>query len=176
MLNALNGNIIFIGFMGSGKSSVGRSISKKFNKLFLDIDSMIENREDMKINDIFQKNGEKSFRDIERSFAQFIKQSISNSIISVGGGFPTAVKKIQNLGFVIYLDIDFDFMVSELSRYKDEVEKRPLMQNLDMARAIYDSRKDIYRSQSDITIQISDKNLESVVEEVEKFMIEKLGF
>jgi len=175
MLNALNeSNLIFIGFMGSGKSSVGREISKRFNKLFLDVDSIIENREDMKISDIFAKHGEIYFRDIERSCAKMVENSIHNSVISVGGGFPTAVQNLQDLGFVIYLDIDFDFMVSELSKYKDEIEKRPLMQNLDMARAIYDSRKDVYKSQADLIIQIKQKNLNDVVDEVEKILIKKI--
>jgi len=176
MLNASNGNIIFIGFMGSGKSSVGRSISKRFGKLFLDIDSMIENREDKKIPQIFLDSGEKHFRDIEREFAKLIQTSVKDSIISVGGGFPTAVTNLKNLGFVIYLDIDFDFMVSELSKYKDEIDKRPLMQNLDMARVIYASRKDIYKSQADSVFQIKKKDINSVVDEVETFLKEKLGF
>ena len=174
MLNASNGNIIFIGFMGSGKSSVGRSISKRFNKLFLDIDSMIENREDKKISQIFLEQSENYFRDIERDFAKLIQNSIQNSVISVGGGFPTAVTNLQELGFVIYLDIDFDFMVSELSRYKDEIDKRPLMQNLDMARVIYDSRKNLYKSQADLVFEINKKDLETVVDEVELFLKENI--
>jgi shikimate kinase len=170
MLNALNGNIIFIGFMGSGKSAVGREIAKRFNKLFLDTDIIIESREDKQIIDIFQEDGEKYFRNLEKEFANFILTSVKNSVISVGGGFPTAVSDIQKMGFVIFLDIDFDYMVSELAKYKGEMEKRPLMQNLEMARKIYDSRQEIYRQQADKIFKIKDMSFLEVVDEVEKFL------
>lgn len=176
MLNAINkNNIIFIGFMGSGKSMVGRAISKKFGKLFLDTDSIIENREDKKIIDIFKDDGENYFRDLERESAKFIKRSVRNSIISVGGGFPTAVNNLQDLGFVIYLNIDFDFMVSELGKYEGEMEKRPLMQNIESAKKIYDSRKTIYSSQADFIVNISkESNFQNTLSEIETYIVENL--
>ena len=65
-LNAIN-NIIFIGFMGSGKSRIGQELSIKLNKKFIDVDSIIETRENMKIIDIFKTQGETYFRNLEKT-------------------------------------------------------------------------------------------------------------
>lgn len=175
ILNATNSNIVFIGFMGSGKSRVGRAISKRFDMLFLDIDSMIESREDKKIIDIFQESGEKSFRDIEKEFAQLLKKSVQNSVISVGGGFPTAVENIQELGFVVYLDVDFDSMVSELSKRKEEIEKRPLLQNIEMARKIYNSRKEIYEKSANLIFKVESRDIDKVINDIEKLLLKELS-
>jgi shikimate kinase len=165
-LNVTNGNLIFIGFMGSGKSQVGRAISKKLDLLFLDSDTILESLENQRVLSIFKEKGEKYFRDLERTFAKQVKSSIQNSVISVGGGFPTAVEKLNELGLVIYLDIDFDEMIAELSKFPEEMEKRPLLENLDNARRIYQNRTDLYENQADIIIPISPKSVDEVVEQV----------
>jgi shikimate kinase len=174
-LNAINSNILFIGFMGSGKSQIGSELSKRWKRLFLDIDNMIESRERKKIFEIFEESGENVFRDIEREFADEVKKSVQNSIIAVGGGFPTAVKNIKELGFIVYLDIDFDFMIRELSKTKGEIEKRPLLQNLQFARQIYDSRKDIYSSVADIIYKVEIRDVKRVTDEIENLLKER-GF
>jgi shikimate kinase len=155
--------------MGSGKSRVGREVSKRLNRIFLDIDSLIESREDKNILDIFAENGEEYFRDIEREFAGFIKGSISNSVISVGGGFPTAVSNVKELGYVVYLDIDFDFMLSELQKRKGEIDKRPLLQNIEMAKKIYESRREVYQKSADLIIKVDSSDLHKIVEQVLQF-------
>jgi shikimate kinase len=159
-------NILFIGFMGSGKSQIGRAVSKKTGKLFLDSDLILESRENRKILDIFKSDGESYFRNLEVEFGEQIKSSISNSVISLGGGFPTAVSNLKELGFVIYLDIDFDIMLSEISKYPDELEKRPLLQDLKRAREIYESRKEIYLSQSNLRLEVIPTNLNKTVSEI----------
>ena len=169
-LNGNSGNIIFIGFMGSGKTTLGRKIAKHFGRLFFDTDLLIESRENMEILNIFKQHSEKYFRNIEREISELIQDSIRNSIISVGGGFPTAVSSLQKLGFVIYLDIDFDFMISEAKKYPDELKKRPLLENLDEAKRIYDFRKNIYKSQADKVFTINNNNYETVVDEVIDFL------
>ncbi|EJF06217.1 shikimate kinase [Thiovulum sp. ES] len=170
-LNATNGNLIFIGFMGSGKSGVGRTIAKRFDRLFLDSDTILESREDKKVVEIFKESGESYFRELELHFAKQIQSSVRNSIISVGGGFPTVVKDLKSLGFVIYLDIDFDQMVEELSKYPEELEKRPLLSNIDEARKIYESRADIYELASDLIIPVSPTSFDEVADRVLKELI-----
>jgi shikimate kinase len=169
------GNVIFIGFMGSGKTTIGRKIAKHFGRLFFDTDLLIESRENMKILDMFKQHGEKYFRNIEREISELIQNSIHNSIISVGGGFPTAVSSLQKLGFVIYLDIDFDFMISEAKKYPAELEKRPLLENLDEAKRIYDFRKNIYKSQADKVFTINHNNYETIADEVINFLKKQKG-
>jgi len=80
-----NKNIVLIGMMGSGKSSIGKILSKKLNLTFIDIDQKIEENENSKISEIFTKYGEKYFRKIEEKISlKFL--SSENSVISLGGG------------------------------------------------------------------------------------------
>jgi len=79
------GNIVFLGMMGSGKTSIGSLLSKKLNLNFFDIDHLIEKELKMKIPDIFEIKGEKFFRELEEKVTlKTLKKN--NSIISLGGG------------------------------------------------------------------------------------------
>ena len=81
----LNKNIVLLGMMGSGKSTIGSLISKKLNLKFIDIDKLIEKESSMKISQIFEKKGENYFRSLEEKIS--IKSlNSSNNIISLGGG------------------------------------------------------------------------------------------
>jgi shikimate kinase len=78
-------NIVFLGMMGSGKTSLGSLISKKLNLIFFDIDRHIEKELNMKITEIFKTKGEKIFRELEEKITLKILKK-SNIIISLGGG------------------------------------------------------------------------------------------
>jgi len=81
----LKKNLVFLGMMGSGKSSVGFLVSKKLNVKFIDIDNMIENKTGMKISNIFLEKGENYFRNLEeKTTLKFLKTT--NAVISLGGG------------------------------------------------------------------------------------------
>ena len=78
-------NIVFLGMMGSGKTSIGLLISKKLNLQFYDIDQIIEKELEMSISDIFEKKGEKFFRDIEeKTTLKILKKKCI--VVSLGGG------------------------------------------------------------------------------------------
>ena len=78
-------NIVFLGMMGSGKTSIGLLISKKLNLQFYDIDQIIEKKLAMSISDIFKKKGEKFFRDFEeKTTLKILKKK--RAVISLGGG------------------------------------------------------------------------------------------
>ena len=80
-----NKNIVLIGMMGSGKSLIGKILSKKLNLNFVDIDKKIEEIENSTISDIFKNKGEKYFREIEKNISiDYLK--LENKIISLGGG------------------------------------------------------------------------------------------
>ena len=87
-------NIVLLGMMGSGKTTLGKIISKKLNRKFIDVDNEIEIEEGMKISDMFQKKGEDFFRKTEEKISlQFLKKT--SSVISLGGG-AFINKNIQN--------------------------------------------------------------------------------
>ena len=89
-----NKNLIFLGMMGSGKTTLGKIVSKKLNKNFIDIDHEIEIREKMKISELFLKKGEPFFRKLEEKISlQNLKKK--NTVISLGGG-AFINKKIQS--------------------------------------------------------------------------------
>ena len=117
-------NLVFLGMMGSGKSSIGSMISKKLDIDFIDIDKEIENKLGMKISKIFENMGEKYFREIEENFTLKILKR-SNIVISLGGGafLNSKIKKeILNNHISFWLNWDIKTLVN---RIKDS-KKRPV--------------------------------------------------
>ena len=81
-------NIIILGYMGSGKSIIGRELSLKVNKKFIDLDSYIEEKEKDSISNIFQNNGDLYFRKQESKYLKEILKNNNDLVLSVGGGTP----------------------------------------------------------------------------------------
>ena len=158
-------NIILTGFMGSGKSTIGRALAKEIkHSYFLDTDSLIEHFENEKISSIFATKGEEYFRECERRVFDWIKVNVNNSIISTGGGLPMYIPEIKEAGFVVYLKVDFDDIVKRLS--KDEIEKRPLFQDLHKAKELFDKRDKIYSKLADLTIKNVD--IDSTIKKIKE--------
>lgn len=139
-------NLVIIGFMGSGKSSVGRELARATQRFFIDSDFIISARENLSISEIFRLKGEEYFRQLEGDFIHWAKTSLRNTIISVGGGMPI-FNDISSIGEIIYLKIEFDEISKRLSF--DEMQKRPLFQDISKARALYEDRKNIYERVAD---------------------------
>ena len=148
----LNKNIILTGFMGSGKSTIGRILVKKLeHSYFLDTDALIEHFENRKISDIFANEGEEYFRNAERRVFNWIKNDVKNAIISTGGGLPVFIPEIREAGIVIYLKVEFEDIVKRLN--KKEIEKRPLFADLTKAKELFLVRDEIYMKLADYTIE-----------------------
>ena len=81
----LKENIVFLGMMGSGKSSIGSLVAKKLNLKFIDIDKVIEKKLDLTIKEIFENKGEEYFREFERKIT-LNKLKLNSTVISLGGG------------------------------------------------------------------------------------------
>ena len=121
-------NIVLLGMMGSGKTTLGKIISKKLNRKFIDVDNEIEIEEGLKISDMFQKKGEDFFRKIEEKISlQFLKKT--SSVISLGGG-AFINKNIQNEvlrnQISIWLKWDNKNLINRIKNSK----KRPLAMQL----------------------------------------------
>ena len=123
----LKKNLVFLGMMGSGKSSVGFLVSKKLNVKFIDIDNIIENKTGMKISNIFQEKGENYFRNLEeKTTLKFLKTT--NAVISLGGG-GFINQKIRNEvltnHFSFWLNWDSKIIIKKIKNSK----KRPIAFN-----------------------------------------------
>lgn len=122
-------HIFLIGFMGSGKSTVGALLAERLNLPFLDTDKEIEKKEGKSVNEIFSKDGEAVFRKMEMDFLGGLK-SQSPSVIAVGGGLPTienALPLMHEIGLVIYLNTS---LLTLLKRLREEKDQRPLLRDL----------------------------------------------
>ena len=120
-------NLVFIGMMGSGKSSIGSIVSKKLNLNFFDIDQLIENDQKMKISKIFEIKGENFFRDIEKKITLNILKSKKGVVALGGGGFINRVIKNEVLEnhLSFWLNWNIDTLVNRIKNSK----KRPLAVN-----------------------------------------------
>ena len=140
----LNKNLVFLGMMGSGKSSIGNLVSKKLDLPFIDIDSLIVENIGMSISEIFEKKGENYFRNIEEKITLKCLKKIKNVISLGGGGFiNTKIRKeVLNNHFSFWLNWDELTLIRRIKNSK----KRPLAfkSTNQEIRAIIKDRSKIY--------------------------------
>ena len=159
-------NLLLTGMMGVGKSTIGKKLAKKLKLKFIDVDKIIEKKEKNSIRDIFEKKGEKYFRETEKAITleQLKKEK---SLIALGGGaiLNTSVRKeIKNSCISFWLDLDTKTLSSRLKN----VRKRPLLNKDKLEETInriYSDRKKIY-SESDYRIKISSMNIEKIFKKI----------
>ena len=122
-----NKNLVFLGMMGSGKSSIGNLVSKKLDLHFVDIDNLIIEKAGMTISEIFEKKGENYFRNLEEKITLKCLKKIKNVISLGGGGFiNTKVRKeILANHFSFWLNWDDSVLIKRIKNTK----KRPLAFN-----------------------------------------------
>ena len=149
-------NIILTGFMGSGKSTIGRILAKEIDSYFLDTDILIETFENMGISEIFEKLGENEFRKMEKRCFEWIKKDVKNTVISVGGGLPVFIPEIKEAGKVIYLKVDFEEILKRMNQ--EEIKKRPLFKDKTKAKELFNKRDEVYSKLADYIIENRDLN------------------
>ena len=146
-------NIVLIGFMGSGKTSVGKSLARQLHKDFVDVDSVIEKEQGTSITDIFASKGEEYFRGLEQKCINELTQK-KGQVIATGGGVPIHSTISEN-SLIVYIDADFDVIVNRLP--KKERDKRPLFNDEAKARALFDARKDTYKALATFSVDANQK-------------------
>ena len=124
--------IFLIGYMGAGKSAIGKSLSKNNGYKFYDLDKYIEEKEGRKISEIFNHNNEVYFRKIENSYLKEISLIKENKIISTGGGTPCFQNNFEIIddlpnSLSVYLKASVETLTTRL---KDSIEERPLISHL----------------------------------------------
>jgi len=163
-------NIILIGFMGVGKGTTARAYAKKYKCFNIDTDDLIESKENCKIKNIFDEKGEKYFRALEQECADWIENSVDNSLISCGGGF-FHVNNLKKLGIIVLLDASYDWIYTRLStaeNAKAKLKKRPLFSEPKKAKKLYAERLESYKKLADITIDVENKDLKAIIKEIHK--------
>jgi shikimate kinase len=161
-------NIILIGFMGVGKGTVARALVKKSNMFAIDTDDLIESMENRKIKKIFEVEGEPYFRALEKKTALWLENSVKDTIISTGGGFYKQ-ENINKIGKVVYLKSSFQGILDRINNAPNaanKLKKRPLLQNLEEAQKLYDSRAKEYEKVAKIIVDVENKDIKDIVKEI----------
>ncbi|MDO5572902.1 MAG: shikimate kinase [bacterium] len=161
-------NIVLIGFMGSGKTTVGQLLAQTLGYTFADTDQLIEAGESMTVADIFAQNGEGYFRQLETLIMEEVSGTMDHTVLSVGGGLPMTGsnhKYLKKCGKVVYLKVSEQTVINRLKGNSD----RPLLSGDDATEMIYKLlalRAPTYQSLADITIAADHMTVEEIVQEI----------
>ncbi len=170
----MKSNLVLIGFMGSGKSTIGRHLEKTLEMKLVDIDYYIEEKNNMSIREIFDKFGEDEFRKLEVEACREISK-MNNVIISTGGGIilnKENINELQKDGLIIYLNVDRKTLYKRLKNSKN----RPLLDGDKLWEKIntnLDFRQELYEKSANYIVDIINENTFEVADKVKKIYIEK---
>ncbi len=162
------GNIVLIGFMGCGKSSVGKKLAEKMDYCFCDVDRVIERDNKKSISEIFETKGEEYFRELETKTVKKLINTVNNCIISVGGGLPIKNgngELLKKLGTVVFLKVQKNTVLKRLEYDKT----RPLLASDDRDKRIEELllyREPIYSSIADIVVEVDNKEFNQILDEI----------
>ena len=154
--------------MGVGKGTIARALVKKSGMFGIDSDDLIESIENRKIKTIFKKNGEAYFRELENRVAKWLSLHVNNTIISTGGGF-YAVDELNRIGKVIYLKSSFNGIIKRLEAQPNseaKFKKRPLLNDMVKAKALFNQRVPLYEEKADIIIDVENRNLDEIIDNI----------
>jgi shikimate kinase len=165
-------NIALIGFMGTGKTAVGKILARKMELNFIELDALIEMKVKMTIPRIFEQGGEIAFRELEIEVTKDLVR-VERSVIACGGGFVLNrinVDRLRQSSVIIYLTASPSVTLKRVSR---QAGQRPLLDVTDplsTIREMIKKRKPYYEQAADITVNTSRLSTEAVA----NIIIEKL--
>jgi shikimate kinase len=168
--------IVLLGYMASGKSSIGKLLSKKLSMKFLDLDDYIINKEGMSIAEIFEKKGEVYFRVIENKYLKEVLNTKDQFILALGGGTPCYANNMEEINkgdtVSIYLQGKTKTMIDRLIKKKS---KRPLIASLAddkisefVAKHLFERR--MYYELAKITVKIDAKTKKEIAKKLKKIL------
>lgn len=165
----MQSNIILVGPMGAGKSSVGKRLAKSLNMKFYDCDKVLEDRMGVAISTIFELEGEAGFRQRETKILEELVH-LDNCVIATGGGavlHNENIHLINTYGITVYLKASVN---SQIKRTRHD-KKRPLLQTQDRhatLEKLAKQRNPIYEQVADITINTDSQSIGASIEEITK--------
>ena len=166
-------NIVLIGFMGAGKTTISDYLNLLFDMEVVEMDRLIAKREGMEISDIFEVYGEEYFRNLETNLLKEIQQK-KNVVISCGGGTPLRecnVKEMKKQGKVVLLTANPQTI---FERVKDS-HNRPLIEqnkNVEFIKELMEKRREKYEAAADIVIDTNHKSELAICEELVTKLLE----
>ncbi|WP_299261065.1 shikimate kinase [uncultured Aquimarina sp.] len=172
-------NIILLGYMGCGKSSIGKDLASKLEMECLDLDDYIESQEKKSVNQIFKDKGEIYFRKKENQYLKEALERYTNTIISLGGGTPCfagnleIIKNMENAKSV-YLKTSLQELVNRLFLEK---EKRPLISHISSKDDLKDFirkhlfERSFYYNQAKYIISTDDKTVAEIATEIKNTLL-----
>jgi shikimate kinase len=159
--------IILIGPMGSGKTTIGKSLAQKLSLEFRDTDSVIEQRAQKTVSQIFIEDGEDAFRAIEKEVLKEELQA-SDTVLALGGGAPISVEAQSALqaseSHVVYLDISLANVSPRIGFNRD----RPLLLNNPRGQwqTLMEARRPIYESVADTVVDVNKRSQSEIVAQI----------
>jgi shikimate kinase len=159
-------NLVLVGFMGTGKTEVGKAVSERLGRTFVDIDDQIIKAARMTINEIFKEHGEDCFREIESGMIKRFSK-LRGLVISTGGGSLLKPENVQNLrhnGVLVCLTASPE----EIARRVADDRHRPLLNVPDRIAVVRElmERRSISYQVSDLTVDTDGKSVDTAVQEV----------
>ena len=166
--------IFLTGYMGAGKTTLGKAFAKKYNLSFVDLDWYIEERFHKTVQELFAERGEDGFRELERNMLHEVAD-FENVIISTGGGIILNKENIEYLkkdGVVFFLDVAKKTLYRRLVSSKG----RPLLEGDELWNKINNvlgERLERYRSSADFIVKVGNEIPYETMEDIKKLYIEK---
>jgi len=169
--------VCLVGFMGAGKSSVGRALGLRLNWIFEDLDDRIAARESRSVPDIFRDSGESAFRRAEHAALQQVLEELRSGmarIVALGGGAFVQKENADLLQASGVPTVFLDAPVEELwqrccSQAAEAGAERPLLQNMDQFRKLYETRRGSY-SRASLKVQTGNRPVEAIAAEIAKML------
>ncbi len=170
-------NIVLIGFMGCGKSTVGKKLAGALSYEFSDTDAMIEEAYGKTISKMFEEDGEEYFRTAETELLQKLSSEAKGLVLATGGGMPMREENaalLKKIGTVIFLETKIETILERLQNDTG----RPLADGEDREarlRPLYEKRLPVYRAAADYILDTEEKSFYAIIEEIKtvaKFVTE----
>lgn len=165
-------NIVLIGFMGCGKSTVGRKLADALSYEFSDTDALIEETYGKTISRMFEEDGEAFFRSAETELLKKLERDADGVVFATGGGMPMReenVALLKQIGTVVFLFAEIETILLRLQKDTG----RPLADGEDREarlRPLYEKRLPVYQEAADLCLNTEGKSFSELIGEIEKFL------
>ena len=160
--------IVLMGFMGAGKTTIGKALAERLSWDFIDTDAEIEKEQGRKISEIFETEGEQAFRDMETRLLKKLEKSEEQFVLSIGGGMPVREENrelLRKIGTVVYLKATKEELVRRLSGDTN----RPLLQGgalEEKVAALMAARESIYVETAHQEVVTDGKSVKELIEKI----------